>query len=77
MEDLKIFKNKEFGEIRIVEQNGEPWFVGKDVADVLGYKDSVNAMKTHVDTEDKLGWQITTSGQRRQVTIINESGLTL
>lgn len=75
MEDLKIFKNKEFGEIRIVEQNGEPWFVGKDVADVLGYKDSVNAMKTHVDTEDKLGWQITTSGQRRQVTIINESGL--
>ena len=55
--------------------NNEPWFVGKDVASVLGYKDSINALKSHVDSEDKLGWQITTSGQRREVTFINESGL--
>lgn len=76
MEDLRIFKNKEFGEIRTVEQNGEPWFVGKDVADVLGYKDSVNAIKTHVDAEDKTGWRITTPSRGlQQMTIINESGL--
>ena len=53
MEDLKIFKNKEFGEIRIVEQNGEPWFVGKDVADVLGYVNTKDALAKHVDPEDK------------------------
>ncbi len=53
----------------------EPWFVGKDVAEALGYKDTVNALKRHIDEEDKLWWQFTTSGQRRGMTIINESGL--
>ena len=73
--EIQIFKDERFGEVRTMVINGEPWFVGKDVATILGYKDSINALKSHVDSEDKLGWQITTSGQRREVTFINESGL--
>ena len=73
--EIQIFKHEKFGNIRTINKNGEPWFVGKDVATILGYKDSINALKSHVDSEDKLGWQITTSGQRREVTFINESGL--
>lgn len=53
--ELKVFENPEFGAVRTVELDGEPWFVGKDVARALGYKDTVNAMKTHVDEEDKKG----------------------
>lgn len=75
MEDLKIFKNKEFGEIRIVEQNGEPWFVGKDVADVLGYVNTAKAVREHVDLEDKGVTEMDTPGGQQQITIINESGL--
>lgn len=60
MTDLQIFNSPEFGAIRTIEKDGEPWFVGKDVANALGYKDTVNALKSHVDTEDKGGWQITT-----------------
>ena len=75
MQELQIFKNEQLGEVRVVEQDGEPWFVGKDVAGILGYKDTVNALKSHVDSDDKLGWQITTSGQAREMTVINESGL--
>ena len=52
-----------------------PWWVGKDVASILGYKDTVNALKAHVDDEDKQGWRITTSVRDQDVTIINESGL--
>jgi anti-repressor protein len=63
-----------FGDILAIEKDGEPWFVGKDVAVVLGYNDTVNALKSHVYEEDKLGWQFTTSGQHREMTIINESG---
>lgn len=74
--EIKIFENPEFGQIRTtVMEDGQVMFVGKDVAIVLGYKDSVNAIKTHVEGSDKLGWQITTLGQRRRVTLINESGL--
>lgn len=75
MNELKVFDNPEFGEIRTVDINNEPWFVGKDVASILGYKDTVNALKAHVDDEDKRGWQITTPSGTQQMTIINESGL--
>lgn len=75
MNELQIFKNPEFGEIRTVEINNEPWFVGKDVASVLGYKDTVNALKAHVDEDEKAGWQITTQFGVKETTIINESGL--
>lgn len=75
MDELQVFNNPEFGEIRAVEIDGEPWFVGKDVAAGLGYKDTVNALKSHVDDEDKAGWQITTQFGEKEATIINESGV--
>lgn len=75
MSDLHIFNNPDFGDIRIVERDGEPWFVGKDIAQALGYKDTKNALKSHVDTEDKGGWQITTPSGGQKMTIINESGV--
>lgn len=75
MNELQIFQNKEFGEVRSLVINNEPWFVGKDVAEALGYKNSKNAVPTHVDEEDKLSTQIEYTGQKRNVTVINESGL--
>lgn len=74
--EIRIFSNQEFGSIRTVEIDGEPWFVGKDVAERLGYKDTVNALKSHVDEDDKKrGWRITTPSGEQDMTIINESGL--
>ena len=75
MNELQIFQNKEFGEVRSLVINNEPWFVGKDVAEAVGYKNSKNAVPTHVDEEDKLSTQIEYTGQKRNVTVINESGL--
>jgi len=75
MQELEIFKNEEFGEIRTLMINGEPWFVGKDVAGVLKYKDTSDAIKKHIDNEDKLTRRFTDSGQNREMYIINESGL--
>ena len=54
MNELQIFNNPEFGEIRIIEMDGEPWFVGKDVAEILGYANPSKALSDHVDAEDKL-----------------------
>ena len=73
--NLEIFTNPEFGNIRIIEKNGEPWFIGKDVAEALGYEASRNAITKHVDDEDKLTHQLSASGQNRNMTVINESGL--
>lgn len=73
--NLEIFTNPEFGNIRIIDKNGEPWFIGKDVAEALGYEASRNAITKHVDDEDKLTHQISASGQNRNMTVINESGL--
>ena len=77
MTNMISFDNSNFGAIRsLVDDNGNPWFVGKDVAAALGYKDTVNALKTHVDPEDKKGgWRITTPSGDQDMTIINESGL--
>ena len=76
MNEITIFHSREFGDMRTLLKNGEPWFVGKDVAEILGYKDTVNALKAHVDVEDKTGWRITTPSRGKQtVTAINESGL--
>lgn len=74
MNEVQLF-NFENHEVRSLLINSEPWFVGKDVADVLGYKNTKDALAKHVDDEDKLGSQIATSGQNRNMTIINESGL--
>lgn len=73
--EIKIFKKEQFGSIRTTVQSGEPWFVGKDVAEALGYERADNAIRKHVDEEDKLMHQISASGQKRNMTIINESGL--
>lgn len=75
MNELKIFNNPEFGDIRVVEISGEPWMVGKDVAAALGYSDTSDALKRHVDAEDKLTRRFTDSGQGREMYVINESGL--
>lgn len=75
MEQLKIFENEEFGQVRTINIDGEPWFVGKDVVKILGYKDTSDAMRRHVDDEDKLTRCFTDSGQKRELYIINESGL--
>lgn len=73
--NIEIFKNSEFGEVRTMLIDGEPWFVGKDVAEALGYKDTDAAIRMHVDDEDKLTRQFIGSGQARAMTIINEPGL--
>ena len=72
--ELRTF-NFETQEVRTVIKNNEPWFVGKDVADILGYSRSDNAIRRHVDDEDKLTHRISASGQSRNMTIVNESGL--
>ena len=75
MNELKIFENAEFGEIRIVTVENEPWFIGKDVADALGYSNSRKALLDHVATEDKGVTNRDTLGGLQKMTIINESGL--
>lgn len=75
MNQLQIFENKEFGKIRTVEINNEPYFVGKDVADILGYANARKAIRDHIDEEDRLTERIVTSGQSRDMFVINESGL--
>ena len=71
---LKVF-NYGKKQVRTVEKDGEAWFVGKDVAEALGYTNERKAIKDHVDNEDKLTERIVTSGQMREVFIINEAGL--
>lgn len=75
LKNIQIFNNPEFGEIRTVIINNEPWFVGKDVADALGYAAARNAILKFVEDEDKLTHRFDASGQMRDMTIINESGL--
>ena len=75
MNELQIFNSGEFGEIRTVTIDNEPWFVGKDVATALGYKNTADAIGKHVDVDDKLLSQIAIAGQRRDVAVINESGV--
>ena len=79
MNNLQIFENPEFGKIRTLEVEGEPWFVGKDVAEALGYSDTADALKKHVDEEDK---QLFKPGEMPTLKMsnfgaycINESGL--
>lgn len=76
MNELKIFENTEFGQVRTVTIDNEPWFVGKDVADALGYSDTNKAVAMHVEEEDKkLNDKSSSSFGKRGATLINESGL--
>ena len=75
MNNLTVFENPEFGAIRTVELNGEPWLVGKDIAEALGYTNPRKALIDHVDDEDKGVTKCYTPGGDQDMTIINESGL--
>lgn len=75
MNELQIFKNEKFGEVRTVELENEIYFVGTDVASILGYKKPNNAINTHVDKEDTLKQGILTNGGMQEMILINESGL--
>ena len=75
MKDIQIFNNEQFGQVRVITKDGEPWFVGKDIATILGYKDTSDSLKRHVDTDDKLTRCFTDTGQSREMIVINESGL--
>ena len=72
---LQIFENREFGKIRVIEKDGQPWFVGKDITDVLAYQNNRDAVKVHVDDEDKAAVVIHDGRQKRKMIVINESGL--
>ena len=75
MNDLQLFNSPEFGVVRAVEVDGEPWFVGKDVAQALGYSNPRKALADHVDAEDKGVTKCDTPGGEQDITTINESGL--
>lgn len=75
MDGIKTFKNKEFGTVRTIVKDGEPWFVGKDVAEILGYKETAKAIRTHICAEDKGVSVLDTPGGQQKITLINESGL--
>ncbi len=74
MNDIQVFNNPEFGEIRTVEINNEPWFVGKDVAVILGYSNPQKAIRDHIDEDDRtVNESFTVNGTA--IALINESGL--
>ena len=75
MSELKVFQNEEFGAVRTMTINGEPYFVGKDVANILGYTDTAKAIRVHVDEEDKEVDEMDTPGGKQKTVFINESGL--
>lgn len=78
MRSIQIFNNPEFGDIRTVDLNGEPWFVGKDIAAALGYgegKSLANAVANHVDDVDKGVTEMMTPGGMQKMVIVNESGV--
>lgn len=75
LNELQIFNNPEFGEVRTIQLDGDPWFVGKDVAAALGYENTRDALVKHVDEEDKGVAKCDTLGGPQDMTIINESGV--
>ena len=75
MESLQIFKNEEFGQVRTVSIKGEPWFVGKDVAEALGYAEPRSPVSKKVESEDRGVAEMETPSGIQKMTIINESGL--
>lgn len=81
--NIQVFESVDFGKVRIIEMNGEPWFVGKDVAEILGYQNASKAVSTHVDNEDKAFIMVDIADSQNgnvptgktKTAIINESGL--
>ena len=74
-DELKIFENEAFGKVRVIEKNNEPWFVGKDVAEALGYSQPAKAIREHVKDTHKGVSEMDTPGGRQQIIIIDEAGL--
>ena len=75
MNEIKVFTNEDFGEVKMIEINDEPWFVGKNVADILGYQNGSRDINRHVDEEDRQKIMAFDGNQDRETIIINESGL--
>ena len=75
MNNLQIFSNEEFGQIRTMVIDGEPWFVGKDVAEALGYERPTDTVRKRVDDEDRGISKMETPSGKQEMTIINESGI--
>lgn len=75
MNNLQIFNSPDFGQIRTIQQNGEPWFVGKDVAQALGYSQTAKAVREHVKDNHKGMSVLDTPGGKQETTIIDEAGL--
>lgn len=75
MNELKIFNNPDFGDIRTMLIDGEPWFVGKDVATALGYSNPQKAVRDHVSEEDRGVNEMDTPSGKQNLVLINESGL--
>lgn len=75
MQKIQIFNNEEFGNVRTVTIEGEPWFVGKDIAEPLGYGEPHKAIVKHVDEEDRTKYPILTDGGLQDMWVVNESGL--
>lgn len=74
MQEIQIFNNPEFGDIRTVMIDGEPWFVGKDLSESLGYKSNTSAMR-NVDGDDKRVCPVSTPSGTQKMTVVNESGM--
>ena len=75
MKDIQVFNNPEFGQVRTVVIDDAPWFVGKDVAEALAYKETAKAIREHVDDDDKGVSVLDTPGGKQKMVVINESGL--
>lgn len=75
MNEITVFENPEFGTVRTLAIDGEPWFVGRDVAEILGYSNTRDALARHVDSEDKGVVKHDTLGGAQELTVVNESGL--
>ena len=73
--EMMVFNNEEFGKVRVVNIDGEGWLAGKDVAELLGYKNTRDALSKHVDEEDKMLVSVYDGKQNRNMVIVNESGL--
>lgn len=76
MKEIQVFSNEQFGQVRVITKDGEPWFVGKDVSEILGYLEPNKAITRHTDEDDRIKHPITDNLKRVQETwVINESGL--
>lgn len=75
MNDIQIFNNEQFGQVRVITKDGEPLFVAKDITDILGYSNTSDAIKKHVDDEEKDIAKCDTLGGSQNLLCVNESGL--